>query len=362
MVATQYSFNITGSFPNAAVDTGKLSTEILGDPNILIALSDVNLSGSFCNAVFKDALSLSGSAALDALVAAHDGVPEPDPTTSDNRPIVALSAEQADKAIRVVIDGRTGSEFIRATHNFCDKTSWFTQATQVTSGTLHDSGDGLTFSASNMCWTDTTHGKVLEEDKLSTDYGVAVRVDGVEKVQKNKHWGTTGDYTVDYCSGTVTFDSSVTGSVDADFWHSSGSAWYLEPAEGKVLHLEDAEAQFSEDVLMHTGICFIVEGYAAVFAPQLGLPAGTRIPIMETKYRTFAQIIDESRGAYPLIPAIGGVRGLSSNVYGFPFNYSTVRSLQHAYGMRLRVELEDPDKVFGGSRATATFYCVSKDE
>ena len=115
---------------------------------------------------------------------------------------------------------------------------------------------------------------------------------------------------------------------------------------------------------MNDSIKLEAYGYVDVFAPHLTpspFPAGTRIPISLTTYKTLAQIIDDARGAYPAIPVISGVRGLTSSMHGFPFRHGATSDLQSTYGMQLRAYLAS-DQAFGGSRATATFYAMSEDE
>jgi hypothetical protein len=91
------------------------------------------------------------------------------------------------------------------------------------------------------------------------------------------------------------------------------------------------------------------------------IPDLSQIVVALNVYDTLNQIVDEARGAYPQISANGGVRGNATPREGFPFWYGTVRDLFAAGGMELHVSLEN-DTPFIGERATASFYCVSKED
>jgi len=260
-------------------------------------------------------------------------------------------------------------------------------------------------------------------DKVVHGYAVVVTVDDVEKqVVKPFNeppwkspvvWDVGAEYRVDHENGKVVFETAQTGAVKVSYSYTGTSEFRVEPEAGKTLDIEKAEAQFSEDYVFNDTIVFQVYGYVESFAPTLWdqsapvgelsirsgtalpsvgsvdgelfyrdadntlhqwdegsaswgavaagpYPAGTRIPLVSTNYKTMAQIIDDAEGAFPVIPVMGGARGINSAVYGFPFHYATARRIRSGAGMRLEVSLENGSE-FGGERTTATFYCVSKD-
>jgi len=312
---------------------------------------------------------------------------------------------------------RVGSEVILATHNFCDSTTWYLTSTRIEDDPAVDSGDGLTWNLTHSNVIDMTHGKIWDENALAAlvghGYSVDVTVDAVAKTQRTPFAASGGDFTVDYTSGTITFDSSQAGStVLVSYSYATTSSFKVIPKDGKVLDIEAVEAQFASDLSYNDTILFEVTGYVESFyypawdqsapvgklpfptgaslpivaaegdlyylttdnrlylydtgawglVPQGPYPSGTRIPLDVSTYKTLDQIIDEAQGAYPVIPALGGSnRGNTAARYGFPFRYGTIRRLYSSSGMNLDVRLEN-DVVFGGERATATFYCTSKDE
>lgn len=280
--------------------------------------------------------------------------------------------QQGDKALLVSVVGREGRETIWATHNFADKTTWYNDSVRVTTGTLYNSGNDLLFSGSNNYWIDMSHGKVFDEDALASDidhgYAVSLTVDGTPKTPRAPFASSGGDYTINYRSGSVTFASPVTGTVLCSYSYASGSTWVLRPYPNKALDIEEAEAQFSADCVMKDTLHFTIFGNAEVFAPELvasgSLQIGDKVPLEETKYKTIFQMIDEALGSYPVIPKIGtntNGRMNDNPMYGFPFTYNAVRRLLDGNGVELRVYLENHEE-YEGERATATFYCVTRND
>lgn len=249
---------------------------------------------------------------------------------------------------------RTGSEMIATTHNFADESTWYSTSERVTEQVLTDSGDGLTWDSGEV-WVDMTHGKLFDEDALAADvdhgYSIEVRVDGVVKTERTPFALSGGDFVVDYRTGKVTFASSQAGNeVTATYSKMVDSVYILAPLEGTRIDIEQVEAQFSLNVDMNDTIVFEAWAYNPADLPN-------KVMVSKTRYKTFRNMIDEALGSYPVIPAIGGesTRGSDSPIYGFPFRYGTIRSLSSAYGLELRVGLEN-DTVYGGTHATATFY------
>lgn len=360
-----YSYSITGSFPTQKVLPTQLSNEI-DISNIAVDLSHIDVISDTCDITFKAALttgSLGEEGILDSLVAAH--VPAPVIITNPNNPF----KQQDDGAIKVVVVGRQGDEAVMATHNFADSTTWFTESEQVVSGVLTQGDEnGKIWRHAQSNWIDLSHGKYWGEDNLVTreQYTVQVWVDDELKVQISNFADvlSEGDYVVNYKKGEIRTRESWAGkTVKASFSYAQGSGWCIAPKAGDIIVIEDAEAQFSSDVEINDSIVFTVKGYAAVFAPDyvaLGyLQPYDKVELKRESYKTFHQMIDDARGAYPHIPPVGGPRGMASQITGFPFRYSTTRELVGDAGIELWVSLEN-DLEFGGERVTATFYTTTK--
>lgn len=286
-----------------------------------------------------------------------------------------INNAQKDKANTVAVVGREGSETIWATHNFCDRTTWFGDSVRITEEIATDSGDHKTFTLAHPNIIDMSHGKIFDEDAICEDvphgYSIVVKVDGVLKELKEafteEDLSAPGDYYINYTEGKIIFSEETLGTVLCSYSYENGSTWVLKPLEGKALDIEEAEVQFSQDFIMNDSIVFAVYGYVDVFAPQYlqsnggPFPSGYKIKLEETNYKTISQMVDEALGSYPVVPAIGGSsRGLTSPIYGFPFAYAAVRRLHSRYGLELRVSLKH-NKKYGGQRSTGTFYCVSRN-
>ena len=308
-------------------------------------------------------------------------------TNNAGDPITAASVTQDDGTPLLAASPRTGSEIVIGTHNFCDPTTWFGDSVRVESESLSDSGDGLVWGSAHDTWIDMRTGRMHNQEHWAAlvdhGYAVEVKVDGVTMTHcaPFDFTASTGDYWVDYDEGKIHFFVSQAGKlVTASYSYESGSVFYVRPLAGKVLRIEDAEADFSKDSVLTTGFGYIVMGWADVFAPHLvpvPLPPGTLVPLQTDYYLRVSQIITEARGALPPVDAIGATaeellitdikefrrksRGMKNSVQAIPFNYATARDLHSSYGMELRVQTNDGKSV-QGEHMTLTFYCTSKDE
>lgn len=288
--------------------------------------------------------------------------------------------KQSDGARLVALAPRVGSEVVYTTHNFADKTTWYTESVRVTGETL-STADNLTYTSAHTCWIDLDHGKLFDEDGIREDqaifnpgdphgYAVKVYVDGVLKTPRAPYAAGGGDYTVDYSAGTVTFSSSQAGTtVTSDYSYAAGSSWIMQPIPGKTLVVEASRVMVTHDFDMDAGTLYReYRGYVEVFAPSLAvsnggaIPDGTRIVLERTNYLTMAQLMAEAHSTVNKLPALGGTqRGTSQDTYGFIFRYGTRKDMPVSTGLQIHVGI-DTDTEYSGELAIATFYCTSQDE
>lgn len=302
------------------------------------------------------------------------------------KPFANQAIDKLDESQRPVTvpEPRVGDETIYTTHNFCDKVTWFSDSIRVVDKTL-TSSNGFKWESGDLYWVDMISGRVQDDDGLVDEqkilnpgdphgYSVIIKVDGEEKTMREYLETSGGDYEVFWEDGYIMSFEDWTGKeVLATYSMVAGSTFILQPMPGRSLSIEAAEADFSEDCIMTDGIEYSVYGYAAIFAPQLGLPEGTKIPLTTQKYKRLSQILNEAIGSYPVIRVYGSSeqdrsepnyefrkksRGLKSFVQSIPFRYATVRTLRSSLGLELRVKLTH-DREFIGSLATLTFYCTS---
>lgn len=262
------------------------------------------------------------------------------------------------------------------TPNWCDKTTWYEGSTYVPNETATDSGDHTTYNLAHQYVIDLYHGKVTFEDVCrdseGRSYRVVVKVNGEAKTEQDPHYGTGGDYTINYAAGTVTFLAALQAEdvVTVEYHYAASSSYTIAPTAGKILVIDKVEVQFSEDIEMRDTFIFQAYGLVEVFAPQLmqppySLPPGTKIPLGDALvYKTLGDLLNDSNHAYPAYPAVGGSnwRALKKAAYVFSWDYDVGATNLHAnYGMEVRVSLEH-DAVCGGAFATAAFYCTSESE
>ncbi len=261
-----------------------------------------------------------------------------------------------------VSEQRVGDELIIATHNFMDKSTWYCQSVYVLNQNATDQGDGLTWKFPHENIIDLVHGKILNEDgireSVAHGYKLRVYVDEQEVTEYSifSPDGDGYDFFADYRNGTITFTSTKAGSVvSAHYAHADGSFWILKPGEGQIINIESAEIQFSKDAELNDALNYEVWAYDPSNYPN-------KVPVGLMSYKSIHNFIDDARGCYPTIPALGGaLLGTTQDTIGFPFAYNTLRQLSYSDGLELRVGTKNGREIIG-SRATATFYCTIASE
>lgn len=342
-------------------------------------------------------------------------IPQIDPLTD----FLALP-KTLDKVLRVSVERTEGSRFTPITPNWCDKRTWYFQSVKKTAQILTHISNYQVYQSptANVVWIDNYHGLYSNENDLTTEAGdiprLKVYVNDVLKTEQDTHysyceslWNSaieyhkydgcyynskawkclqrhtnqapsegaywaefttgSGDFCVDYKTGTVTFKVPLTDTdvVKVDVWEAGSSCWKIKPIVGKKIKILYSEVQFSLDIGIRDTVKFQLFGLVEIFAPQYcptPYPEGTLIPLANpVVYKTRMDFINEADGAYPTVKANNtdpGWRNLQEDVDTFPFQYQAV--LEVIPGMEIRVWLEH-DQVFDGTVATATFYGISYD-
>lgn len=173
------------------------------------------------------------------------------------------------------------SQFLDVTHDWADKTTWWTHAIQKTDVTLTQDpadGTGKTFyydkggANPQRCWIDFQHGKIQREDMLHSARRAIVKDNGIIQRQRllDETLGVDGvQVNIDYREGRVIFDAVPTGPVVATFYHvdeslpaSKQSEFVLCAPHNRRLILERVEAQFTKGLEMKDDVLFA--GFAPV--------------------------------------------------------------------------------------------------
>jgi hypothetical protein len=298
------------------------------------------------------------------------------PAAQDPDLVTLTTKATDDNRIHVAVEKCDLSSVTFYTHNFCDKTTWYENATRVVDEVATDSGDHITYNLVQNNVIDVYHGKITDEDDLldpsDNSYRVEVKVDDVVKTERDpheNHMGNTshGDYTVDYANGDIVFHSALTGTevVKVTYHYATTSGFTVAPKAGKKLQIELVEVQFSNDIEIRDTALFTTYGYVEVFAPSLTpvpYPAGTQIPIRTKRYKTMQNYQDDAMRAYPQVSALGGAnwRGLGQPVQIFDWDYQRGLVLHEPQGMKIVISMEH-DEPCGGTYCTVTFYCATED-
>lgn len=378
-----YTYSIASDFPDGAVNTTKLHTEI-ETSSIVTALDGISTSGDVLTITFKASLSSQDKTTLDGdaagpaggLIASTDNSPSLNVTPvqfmDSNGNVKPINFDQSGNFLTSSMKP-TLTKDNRISFNWCDKTTWYEAAATATNETLTDDGSHTTFTSANAFWIDMYHGNVWQEDNLLATNGgkwvVTVKVNGVTKTQDSpgQH---DHDYTVNFAAGHVVFNSSQVGNtVTATYWYAASAVFTIAPLPGNKMTFTRVEIQFSDDIDLQDTTVFQPYGYVQVFAPQYcpsPYPLNTIIPLGNPlKYKSMTDFYNESNGAYPVIQPLsnagGNWRGMDKNVVTMAWDYISGTQLFSSYGMSIVMSLAN-NVPHGGAYATSTIYALTEPE
>lgn len=253
-----------------------------------------------------------------------------------------------------------GSSLTVVTHDFTDKCTWYQKSSQVIDKAL-TLVEGLVYSSGDQYIIDATHGKIYDEDSLTTSgqshklrqylsladdriYKVVLKDNGVV-VPENK-------YQVDYAAGNFTIDASysIQGSLTASYHKAGSSEFVIRPDAGKILVIEHSEIQLTKNCMMNSAIHF------EIWINNPSNPA-VKIPYQMISYKNIRDFFSAGNQG-SVIPAVSG---LVNDVIVLPFDYVAVKTLKNSLGAELRIKIEG-DVPVAGEFATATFYSLSSAE
>jgi len=253
---------------------------------------------------------------------------------------VQLSNVTKTKGIpKVAISKPDGEGFVAiVSHEWTDKTSWYGNSTAVTGETL--TASGLVYSSANTNWIDLTSGNVVSENDLLPTYGATIYDGGTE---------VTSGFTIDYAAGTVTFDSSPSGAVTADYHYAGDSTWVVKPNTGKIINVEHAELDFTIDATVGA-VSFEIWGYDPANLPNKKM-------YEKRLYKNIKDIIKIANK----IDVVDDIGGIGQKVVRAVFDYTELIILKDSEGGELRVKIED-DEPFSGGFSSCTVYTTIEDE
>ena len=255
--------------------------------------------------------------------------------------------------------------------NWCDKSTWYHTATRHT-GEIYTRQDARNYIAPNshIC-VDPCHAKITDEvGSIREAHRPLVRINGAEKTERIMY-KDVGDYTFDYTTGNILFyeDVAADAVVTGDHSQVINSEWTITPETGKIITIQEVEAQFEKSTEMVSSVIF--QSYGTVgMMPALShlvgtVPDGTEVPLGQpTYYQTLYDFVNKFNRAQPVIPIFGGngFRGLSDDIYVFVRSYEGLeyQHLRSDWGMSFKCWIED-NKKMTGNFATTTLYTTIKD-
>jgi len=377
----------------------------------------LRVEGDQCIVTLTNALSRENELLLESIVEQHvAGQKTPEQIFAET---VSFSD---DSHLQIQQEPRSGSEKYFYTHNLCDACTWYQGASEVVEAEATDTGDHTVFTTTHTNWIDLNHGRTFREDDIPDHdtYNILGEVSedsGETWVAKAENsWGQTdGDFTFDYETGTITFNStlSVGDQVRVSGYKAADSTYVMAPTNGKRIKLEYVEVQYTTDLKMDADVVFEIMVYAIVAAEeseevayalsQGWLEPTDLVPAVTQKYKRIQNFYEESTGPFPVTDAHGGEihleeitgisnietkcnagwkilhirhngtdyialmetrvgdRALRADLITIPFQYLAYRDIKSSWGMEIRVHI-DGDQPFEGQFATVTLYCTTEDE
>lgn len=269
---------------------------------------------------------------------------EEKPPIIDNRPNLSPNTKRPE----VIVVEAEGSFKAIVSHDFNDKCTWYQNSQEIIGENLtHKPAEtplGKVYESSNSFWIDMTHGRHAREYELAASYPVKIYDDGIELVENQ-------DFSIDYSSGKVILDENYTanGNITADYWYATNSEFILGPDSGKILKIEHAEIDFSDDTIM-SPVSFQIWAYNPVDPPN-------KIKVDEVIYKNEKDVLKIAN----TVQHISKWGVMANDVKRCEFVYSRTIDLKSSLGLELRIRILN-DTPFGGGWSTATFYTSSENE
>ena len=318
------------------IDDDRLALEIRNSA-ITIALDSVEITGEeTVDIAFKANLPEGDKALLDYLVETHINQPITvrDSVVLENVDITS----NVERAIKMAPTKLEGSSTLKVSHDFCDKTTWYTGSIRIENEILITQ-DSLTYTALHDFWIDLEHGKVPYEDRVSAEYVPVVKVNG-EIV--------TEGFVIDYANGEVIFSQDMSGSeITASYSYANESTWNIAPDSNKILKILGTTLKFTNDILLGEGQYIMFQLFV------MGNPYGE-----PTIYKNIKDIVKCTMASPTTIQGFGDI---TSEVTFLPFDYITSKDLKSSLNMEIRIWLSNHNPC-SGEFGIVTANCLSINE
>lgn len=285
--------------------------------------------------------------------------------------------------------GLTGKRKNLISHNFCDKTTWWTNSYRVTDEVMINTGNNIEYRLSNdKIIINASYYKIPFERVVRQVHNIYVIVKVNDQVKiEDKIVGDDilmQDYYVNYSTGRVYFNSplepsdvvkisynTLQNTDNNNLYGYRQSTFRLRPPVGKIWTLYKAEVQFSENCQLQDSVLYIpcsTVGKDPSLNPLLNIyPYGTEIPIPliapeeRQEFNTMWDFIEGSDFAYPIpknTTNLTSFRNITTDVMVYVWNYQGYESMQlnGDYGQYLDVFLENDTPVLGDRAVMSIYY------
>lgn len=346
-----YTYSLNFHF-KGLINLDNLKYEILYS-NIKQKLKNIVVYGDVVTIEFYNYLDADDNLLLTELVAKHDS------STPNKIQQVIFPAPQ----LTTVKPTNIGDRLWFFTHDFCDKTTWSQGSTLVEDEQFAGDGVQTVFQLAHTHIIDLAHGRISDEDKISTpdggNYLVKVKVDDVLKTEREFGEDSGGDYTLNYTTGALTFFTAPSGAIEVTYYYAGESTQKIIPTPGTQFELFQVELQFSKDLDLTDEVDIGIFTYN----PSLGAPPEKFVyPPSFARFKRIYDFINWSRGAFPIIPIFGGsVRGSAQELLHLRVDYISPVVLKSSQGAELRIWTKH-HRELGGEFATVTCYGVCNNE
>lgn len=408
--------SLTKVYTKSPVSLDRLLQEIRSDINIVIAVDEAatNTFGTQLTIGFK--ADMADWSFVDSIVTNHSGEPLPINVIPEIN--INNFPTGSNGGLKTEVKKPADPAAIVATHDFTDPCTWYSNSLYIEDESLTDLGAGTVWQAQNDFIIDLNHARMPNENDFVTAYAnpvvtvndvlmvekqdtyaqgiyqgvtytsrrrgklgeLTLTFDGIRSIRQIlREWNRdeptrytpishnaidatvipsagsvnliAGDYELLADNGTILFNESKAGqNVKMSYRYATDATLYLIPAEGKAIEIIKAEVNFSKDCKMKSPINFEVWAYNPADLPN-------KVCVQKETYKSMKDFISTGNLGQGEIPAVDT---LEVPTIVFPFDYTNLKEMSSAYGVELRITVDDNIPV-EGTFATGTFYISIKN-
>lgn len=233
------------------------------------------------------------------------------------------------------------SSFDAVSHDFCDPTTWYQEATVVLGEELA-TFDNLIFNFANP--TVIEYEKIVNNDKVPVNRQLKLYINNIE-IDKDSILINN----IDYINGIITFNSPQVGIVTADYAYvdpsnPNRSRWTLVPAPESIIAVTTAKIKFSKDITYPSPMTFNIKTNSDIESSVI---------ISSKKYKTLRDLTIFA-SHWEILPALGE---FNNDIVHFVYDYKSSIVLDSANNMSIELAIDD-NTPRTGEIGVVTFRCI----